>query len=122
MRRFMIYTVALLVLLGVAATLNGNPASRMTDTQQCPLFCEQGTQQVPHVGGPISTGEQTVLICGQPAARVGDLATCQCGAPPIITTGSNTVFIGGQPAARVGSVTNHGGTVVMGCNSVDIGG
>ena len=122
MRKYVHTAAALLVLLsGVTDELNGNPASRQTDTQSCPLFCGSGTTQQPHVGGPITTGEPSVIICGQAAARVGDLALCQCNGAPVIASGSQSVLIGGQPAARQGSSTTHGGTVVIGCNSVLIG-
>ena len=75
---------------------------------------------VPHVGGPISMGCPTVLICGQPAARLGDMAVCT-GPPDSIVMGSMTVMIGGQPAARMGDPTAHGGTIVLGCPTVMIG-
>jgi uncharacterized Zn-binding protein involved in type VI secretion len=52
------------------------------------------TGVVPHVGGPISLGSATVLIGGQPAARMGDLAVCT-GPPDTIMNGCPTVLIGG---------------------------
>lgn len=80
------------------------------------------TGTVPHVGGTIlPPGEPTVLIEGQPAARVGDMATCT-GPPDTIVAGSGTVMIGGMPAARLGDSTAHGGTVVLGAATVMIGG
>jgi uncharacterized Zn-binding protein involved in type VI secretion len=33
-----------------------------------------------------------------------------------------TVLIGGRPAARIGDMTAHGGTIVLGCPTVIIGG
>jgi uncharacterized Zn-binding protein involved in type VI secretion len=45
----------------------------------------------PHPPTPIVKGSATVLIAGQPAARVGD--TSGCGAP--IVSGLATVIIGG---------------------------
>jgi uncharacterized Zn-binding protein involved in type VI secretion len=66
-------------------------------------------------------GCPTVLIGGVPAARVGDMATC-IGPPDSIIKGSATVMIGGMPAARVGDMTAHGGTIVVGCPTVMIGG
>lgn len=96
----------------------GLPAARITDMHVCPMV----TGTVPHVGGPIlPPGEPTVLIGGQPAARVGDMATCT-GPPDSIAMGSTTVLIGGMPAARMGDVTAHGGTIVTGCPTVLIGG
>jgi uncharacterized Zn-binding protein involved in type VI secretion len=84
----------------------------------CPLV----TGVVPHVGGPIlPPGCPTVLINGQAAARMGDLATCS-GPPDAIAKGSATVMIGGQPAARMGDTMAHGGTIVVGCPIVIIAG
>jgi uncharacterized Zn-binding protein involved in type VI secretion len=80
-----------------------------------------GTPPIPHVGGPIlPPGCPTVLIGGQPAARVGDMATC-VGLPDVIAMGSATVLIGGQPAGRMGDQTGHGGIITLGCPTVLIG-
>ncbi len=93
-------------------------AARITDMHVCPMV----TGVVPHVGGPIlPPGCPTVLIGGMPAARVGDMATC-VGPPDTITLGSGTVLIGGMPAARMGDLTAHGGSIVVGCPTVLIGG
>ena len=76
---------------------------------------------IPHVGGPIvGPGALTVIIEGQPAARVGDEAIC-IGPPDVIVAGSATVLIEGQPAARLGDETVHGGTIVVGAVNVEIG-
>jgi uncharacterized Zn-binding protein involved in type VI secretion len=75
---------------------------------------------VPHVGGPIAAGCVTVLIGGQPAARMGDEATCT-GPTDTIAEGSATVLVGGAPAARLGDLTMHGGAIVAGCPTVIIG-
>ena len=63
----------------------------------------------------------TVLIGGMPAAVVGDMCVC-VGPPDTIVMGSNTVLIGGKPAARMGDTTAHGGSIVLGCPTVLIGG
>jgi uncharacterized Zn-binding protein involved in type VI secretion len=76
---------------------------------------------VPHVGGPISLGAPTVLIGGMPAARVGDMCVC-VGPPDTIAKGSATVMICSMPAARLGDMTAHGGSIVVGCPTVMIGG
>lgn len=95
----------------------GAPAARITDMHVCPMM----NGNVPHVGGPIMpAGEPTVLIGGQPAARMGDMATCT-GPPDSITGGSSTVLIGGQPAARLGDSTAHGGSIAAGLATVLIG-
>lgn len=96
------------------------PASRIGDMHTCPMVTP-GTPPVPHVGGPIISGCPTVLIGGQPAARVGDMAVC-VGPPDVIAKGSGTVIIGGMPAARMGDNTVHGGVIVAGCPTVIIGG
>jgi uncharacterized Zn-binding protein involved in type VI secretion len=84
--------------------------------------CPMVTGTVPHVGGPIlPPGEPTVLIGGMPAARLGDQATCT-GPPDTIIKGSSSVMIGGKPAARMGDSTTHGGTIILGCFTVMIGG
>ncbi len=76
------------------------PAARMGD-------------QTAH-GGTITLGFPTVLIGGQPAARVGDMHVCPMVTPgvppiphvggPITGPGSPTVLIGGMPAARMGDM------------------
>jgi uncharacterized Zn-binding protein involved in type VI secretion len=93
-------------------------AARVGDMHVCPMI----TALVPHVGGPIMPpGCPTVLIGGMPAARVGDMLTC-AGPPDTIIMGSSTVLIGGAPAARMNDSTAHGGTIILGCFTVLIGG
>jgi len=94
------------------------PAARLTDLHICPMI----TVLVPHVGGPIvGPGVPTVIIGKMPAAVVGDILTC-VGPPDSIVKGSATVMIGGRPAARLGDLTAHGGVIVMGFPTVQIGG
>jgi uncharacterized Zn-binding protein involved in type VI secretion len=84
--------------------------------------CPMVTGIVPHVGGPIvGPGAPTVLIGGLPAAVVGDAAVC-VGPPDSLIKGSATVLIGGRPALRVGDSSAHGGSIVLGCPTVMIGG
>ncbi|MBY0478841.1 MAG: PAAR domain-containing protein [Chitinophagaceae bacterium] len=91
-------------------------AARVGDMHTCPML----TGTVPHVGGPVMPpGCPTVLIGGQPAARVGDMLTCS-GPPDTIAAGSATVKIGGMSAARLGDSTAHGGAIVAGCPTVNI--
>lgn len=97
------------------------PAARLTDFHQCPMVTP-GVPPIPHVGGPISgPGAPNVLIGGLPAARVGDLLVC-VGPPDSVVRGSATVTICGMPAARMGDGTAHGGTILLGCPTVSIGG
>ncbi|HLX67100.1 MAG TPA: PAAR domain-containing protein [Puia sp.] len=91
-------------------------AARLTDMHVCPLMTPE-----PHVGGPVTgPGCPTVLIGGMPAATIGDLCVC-VGPPDSIVMGSFTVLIGGMPAARQGDITAHGGVVVGGYLTVQIG-
>ncbi len=84
--------------------------------------CPMVTVLVPHVGGPIlPPGCPTVMIGGLPAACLGDMLTC-VGPPDTIAMGSGTVMIGGRPAARMGDMTAHGGVIVVGLPTVNIGG
>lgn len=83
----------------------------------CPLVTPE-----PHIGGPVTgPGAPTVMIGGLPAAAMTDLCVC-VGPPDVIVMGSKTVMIGGRPAARQGDITAHGGTVVGGFPTVQIGG
>jgi uncharacterized Zn-binding protein involved in type VI secretion len=93
------------------------PAARIGDWHACPMV----TGVVPHVGGPIMSGEMRVLIGLMPAARAGDKAICT-GPPDLIAKGSGTVLIGGLPAARMSDPTSHGGMILMGFPNVLIGG
>jgi uncharacterized Zn-binding protein involved in type VI secretion len=86
------------------------PAARITDGHTCPA----------HGGGPDITGEKTVLIGFQPAARKTDQLICG-PAVDVIAQGSPTVLIGFQQAARIGDPTVHGGVIVQGWSSVLIG-
>jgi uncharacterized Zn-binding protein involved in type VI secretion len=93
------------------------PAARAGDMHVCPMVTG-----VPHVGGPaLPPGEPTVLIGSMPALRLGDMLTCT-GPPDTVIKGSGTVMIGGKPAARLGDSTAHGGTIILGCFTVMIGG
>lgn len=96
--------------------MGGMPAARIGDNHVCPMV----TGVVPHVGGPISLGEFTVLTGSMPQARIGDLCVC-VGPPDVIAMGAFTVLVGGKPAARIGDLTAHGGTIVVGLPSVLIG-
>jgi uncharacterized Zn-binding protein involved in type VI secretion len=85
-------------------------------------------------GGMIVAGFPTVLIGGQPAARLTDMHVCPMvtpGVPPVphvggpIAMGSATVMIGNMPAARMGDMATCTGPpdmIVSGCPTVLIGG
>jgi uncharacterized Zn-binding protein involved in type VI secretion len=95
-------------------------AARVGDMHTCPQQ-QPCVPPIPHVGGPIlPPGCPTVMIDNQPAACVGDMATCT-GPPDSIIKGSGTVLIGNKPAARMGDQTAHGGVIVKGSLTVMIG-
>lgn len=99
----------------------GMPAARLTDMHICPMVTP-AIPPIPHVGGPIvGPGVPTVLIGKLPAAVVGDRCVC-VGQSDSIVKGSATVMICGKPAARMGDTTAHGGSIVIGCATVTIGG
>lgn len=91
-------------------------AARISDKHTCPL--SEGAK--PHIGGPVTTGESTVEICGQHAARVDDKASC-IGSLDAIATGCPSVWINNRPAARRLDQTRHQGVIVTGCRNVFIG-
>jgi len=96
-------------------------AARITDMHTCPMQTP-GLPPIPHVGGPIvGPCVSTVLIGKLPAAVMGDSCVC-VGPPDSIIKGSSTVMIGGKPAARMGDTCAHGGSIVIGCPTVIIGG
>jgi len=77
---------------------------------------------VPHVRRPVvGPGVASVILRGTPTAVAGDIAVCT-GPPDSIAKGSATVMIGGRPAARQGDLTAHGGVIVAGNPTVQIGG
>jgi uncharacterized Zn-binding protein involved in type VI secretion len=87
----------------------------------CPMVTP-GLPPIPHVGGPvIGPGVPTVMIGKMIASVVGDNCTC-VGPPDTIAMGSTTVMIGGKPAARMGDLCGHGGSIVLGCPTVMVGG
>jgi len=99
----------------------GMPAARLTDMHTCPMVTP-GLPPIPHVGGPVTgPGVPTVLIGNMPASVMGDMLVC-VGPPDSIVKGSATVMISGKPAARMGDTTAHGGSIVLGCPTVLIGG
>lgn len=99
----------------------GAPAARLTDMHTCPMVTP-GVPPIPHVGGPVTgPGAPTVLIGKMPAAVMGDMLVC-VGPPDSIVKGSATVLICGKPAARMGDTCAHGGSIVLGCPTVLIGG
>ena len=86
-------------------------AARVTDA----VACKGGA-------GPIQTGQLNVIIGGQFAARVTDVALClPSSIPDFIDHGEPTVFIGGQWAARKGDFTAHNGAILTGFPKVHIG-
>lgn len=87
------------------------PAARVGDRHVC--------HEPGHIGGPILSGDETVLIGELPAARVSDYAECE-GPPDYIVQGERTVEIGGKLAARLGDATD-GGRVTGGLTTVTIG-
>jgi uncharacterized Zn-binding protein involved in type VI secretion len=101
--------------------MSGQPAARVGDPHVCPM-ATPGLPPIPHVGGPVlPAGAIQVLIGGQPAARMTDMAFCVASPPAPILKGAFPVPIQSSPAARMGDQTAHGGALVMGLPTVLIG-
>jgi len=96
--------------------MSGKPAARTGDLHVCPML----TGIVPHVGGPLLAMQAKVLVGGVFAARMGDIAIC-VGPPDSIAKGAFPVPIEMKPAARETDQTAHGGQIVLGCKTVEIG-
>ena len=76
---------------------------------RCPL---NDPGPVPHVGGPIVTGQSICTVNG--VAVVGDICRCQTGASDPIVSGAGNFTINGKTVALTGSRTAHGGVLVEG--------
>jgi uncharacterized Zn-binding protein involved in type VI secretion len=68
-----------------------------------PWLATKGAMAVRVAGGPreVSTGDEGVLLDGQPVARIGD----SLSGGGMIVGGSDRIFVNGVPAAMVGSFT-----------------
>jgi len=89
-----------------------------------PIAARKGDHHVcvQHVGKNLLPAcATTILVGGEPAARVTDLLKCEGGPPDIVQIGEPTVLLEGQMAARFGDGTNHGGLIDAGCPTVVIG-
>jgi uncharacterized Zn-binding protein involved in type VI secretion len=93
----------------------GQPAARVGDIHFCPAMAP-----IPHVGGPVLLGAQSIQIGGQSAARRGDLCLC-LAIPAQIARGAMPVRMETLPAARKTDPTSHGGLLTQGLDSVLIG-
>jgi uncharacterized Zn-binding protein involved in type VI secretion len=108
------------------------PAARVGDNSLCVPHCHSvhPWSPIPHpCTGPIVKGSPNVMICGPPAARLGDNGThAACCGPNTynIIKGSGTVMINNMPSARLGDSTLHcgmaSGNIIVGAPTVIIGG
>lgn len=88
----------------------------------CPMQTPAFPSPIPHVGAPVmGPCVPNVLMGNYPPPWWCDMCVC-VGPPDTIIKGSSTVMIGGKPAARMGDSTAHGGTIVAGYPTVQIGG
>ncbi len=67
--------------------------------------------------GKITSGADSVLVDGKPAARVGDTTT-----DGKIIEGAKGVYINGKPVAVVGGSTDCGGKSITGSHGVFVNG
>jgi uncharacterized Zn-binding protein involved in type VI secretion len=82
--------------------------------------CPAVTVFVPHVGGPIASGNPSLTVNGIPVALVGDTCICAAGGPDTIISGSSMLTVNGIPVAKVGSTTSHGGMIVQGDSGLTV--
>ena len=73
----------------------------------------------------VTSGATTVLIAGQPAARIGDSHSepppLTAHGPQVVATGAATVLIEGRPASRTGDTLACGATLTATQSTVLIG-
>lgn len=96
------------------------PIARRDDLHICPVV-DPPPSNNPHLVGKI-TGPcaSTVLVDNRPIALVDDLVACQHTYPSTIVQGSMTVFCEHKAVVRVGDMSNHGGVVFTGSNTLMI--
>jgi uncharacterized Zn-binding protein involved in type VI secretion len=98
--------------------MSRQPATRTGDQHVCP-----DTKPAPHIGGPVRPpGAALVTINQAPGSRLFDHAGCIASPVDVVMSGASTVLVHGMPAVRITEDTLHGGTVVAGEPSVEIGG
>jgi len=88
--------------------------ARLGDFHQCPQI---NPNTIPHVGGAITEGSDTVLINGLKAARLRDEAFCN-GPSDVILEGVPDLLINGQACSYHTAMTLHGGTLQNGSHNV----
>lgn len=89
-------------------------AARQGDYHICPAPT--------HVGGALLLPAcPNLLIEGQPASKLADLAACS-SSQDVIAEGAQTVLFGQLPAARITDKTVHSGVISQGASNVLIGG
>jgi len=87
-------------------------AARLTDPHLCP---QHDGKEIVGATAP------TILVEGQPAARITSLVKCEGGPLDKVQIGEPTVLMMGLDAARFLDGTLHGGLVTQGASTVVIG-
>ncbi|MFT7898843.1 PAAR domain-containing protein [Tenacibaculum ascidiaceicola] len=93
--------------------MSKKPVATLGSNHQCPMY----SGSTPHVGGPITKGEQNILINGKPVATIGSMCTCNAGIDTIVT-GNPSILANGKPISCIGDMTAHGGTITAGESNV----
>ena len=95
------------------------PAARITDMHVCPMQTP-AVVPIPHVGGPITLACPTVMIEMIPASRVGDMLVCvgppdliAMGSFTVLIGGQPAARIGDM-TGHAGSVAMGSMTVMIG--------
>lgn len=97
------------------------PQHRMGDNVLCAMFSQSPAGPVPGTSATLTPCAPTVLVKGQPAARVGDMHPSGLGPHPI-AKGSTSVMIVCMPAARMLDSCGCGGMALKGEPTVLTGG
>lgn len=97
------------------------PQHRLGDNVLCAMFAPSPAGPVPGTSATLTPCAPTVLVGGQPAARIGDTHPSGLGPHPM-AKGSGTVMIVNQPAARMLDNCGCGGMALKGLPTVLTGG
>jgi uncharacterized Zn-binding protein involved in type VI secretion len=98
------------------------PAARLGDMHLCPMITPGVPPIPHVGGPVLPPCAVTVLTGGQPQARVGDMATCVGPPDSIAKGSTTVMVCGQPAARILVDMTMHGGMVILGCFTVLIGG
>lgn len=83
-------------------------------------LCPRVSGNTPHIGGPITQGENALTVNGIPVALKGHKCSCQVGGDDTLVQGNLSLTVNGVAVILQGAATAHGGKVIQGDASLTI--